>query len=178
MLCHIFESVPGTRVLHEPDAPLHLSRLQEQNSFNDSQYDAMLKSTFRVLSKSHLDVKMICIKPRPRSLATMKDISRLLPNIKHLFLYRNSLNNIKSLLGMMYCEPFPGLLCSCAYSEWFSKICSYYRRLLAYMFIAKLKDFQEVPANANSATCGHTIFLSQKMRCHVIQTFCQSDTRT
>ena len=40
----------------------------------------------------------------------------------------------------MYSEPFLAVLCSCANSEWFSKICPYFRHLERYYFIFKPKD--------------------------------------
>ena len=124
LLCRVFEYVPGTLVIQQPDPPLHLCHLQEKCTYIESQYEAMLKSTIRVLSKQHPGIKMICIKPRARSTAIMKDLTRLLPNLKHIFMYRNPLGTILSKLRMMYCEPFPAVLCSFAlYSEWLSKIC-------------------------------------------------------
>ena len=113
----------------------------------------MLKLTIRVLSKQHPGIKMICIKPRARSTAIMKDITRLLPNLKHIFMYRNPLGTIISRLRMMYCEPFPAVLCSFAlYSEWLSKICPYFRHLLQYYFISRLR-FSRSARRCKSRRC-------------------------
>ena len=151
MLCEVLESVPETLLIHESDPPLHLWRLQDKGKFNATQYDAILRSIIRILGKPHHGTQRICIKPRPQCTVMMKDITRLLPNIRQIFMYRNPLNTIISLVGMMYSEPFPIVLCSCADSEWFSKICPYFRHLQRYNFVSKPKDFQDVPADANTA---------------------------
>ena len=42
MLTQVFESVPGTLVIHEPDPPTTVHHLNE-NTFEDSEYEVMLK---------------------------------------------------------------------------------------------------------------------------------------
>ena len=68
-------------VIHVPDPPLHMYHLFENSNLRDSQYDAMLRSTIRVLCKPHPGIKRFCIKQRPKCTIMMKDISRLLPDI-------------------------------------------------------------------------------------------------
>ena len=138
-------------MINEPDPPLHWCRLQDKGKLNEIQYDSILKSIICMLSKPRRGIQKVCIKPRPQCTVMMKDITRLLPNIRQLFMYRNSLNTIIASVEMMYSEPFAIVLCSCADSKWFSKICSYFRHLQRYYFISKPKDFQEIPDDANTA---------------------------
>ena len=153
LLCQMFESVPGTLVMHEPDTPLPLWHLQAKGALNDSQYDVMLKSSIRFLActKAFHDVKRIFIKPRPQCPVMIKDITRLLPNIRHLFMYRNSLDTIKSWLKAVQCEPFPAIIYSCTNSEWFSKIFPYFRQFQRYYLTSELNNVQEIQAEANTA---------------------------
>ena len=153
MLCQIFESVPGTLVMHEPDPLTPSWHLQHRGSLHDSDYDAILKSTVRILSKPHQGSKMVCVKPRPQCTTVMKDVSRLVPNIRHLFMYRNSLDTIKSWTGMLRSDPFINTICSCANSERLSKIFPYFRKFQRYYVyqISKPKDVQEIPPDANTA---------------------------
>ena len=160
MLSQVFESVPGTLLIQEPDPPLPLWYLQQSGALQASQYDALLKSAIRILCKPHQGMTMICIKPRPQCKTLMKDISRLQPNTRQIFMYRNSLNTIRSLVGMLHCEPFVAVLCSCANCDWFSKICPYFRQLERYYFTLKLIDCPDVPPDANT-TCVFAFMWSQ-----------------
>ena len=153
LLCQMFESVPGTLVIHEPDTPLPLWHLQAKGALNDSQYEVMLKSSIRFLTCTNEfhDIKRIFIKPRPQCPVLINDITRLLPSIRHLFMYRNSLDTIKSWLKAVQCEPFPAVIYSCTNSEWFSKICPYFRQFQRYYMTPELNNIQEIPADANTA---------------------------
>ena len=162
MLSQVFETVPGTLVIQEPDPPLPLWNLKQDGILNGAQYDDMLKSSIRLLCKPHQGIKRICVKPRPQCKVFMADISRLLPNIRQIFMYRNSLNTITSLVGMLHCEPFVSVMCSCANSNWFSTIFPYFRQLERYYFTVKLNGYPDVPADANTA-CVFAFLWSQAM---------------
>ena len=151
MLGQVLESVPGTLFMNEPHSLQNMCHLQERGTLNDSQYDDVLKSIIRVLSKPRHGIKSICIKPHPICTVMMKDITRLLPKIKQLFIYRNSLNTIKSLVGAMQCESFFAVMNSCANTDWFSALCPYFRHLERYQFVSKAKYFDEIPDDANTA---------------------------
>ena len=151
MLGQVFESVPGTLFMNESHSLQNLWHLQDRGAFNDSQYDDVLKSIIRVLSKPRQGIKYICIKPHPLCTVMMNDITRLLPNMKQLFIYRNSLNTIKSWVGAMQCELFFAVVNSCANTNWFSLLCPYFRHLERYYFVSKAKHFEEIPSDANTA---------------------------
>ena len=116
-------------MIHVPDPPLHVYHLFENNNLRDSQYDAMLRSTIRVLCKPHPGIKRFCIKQRPKCTVMMKDISRLLPDIRQMFIYRNSIDTVISWMGAMHCEPLPAVICPCTNAEWFSNVCPYFKNL-------------------------------------------------
>ena len=153
MLCQMFESMPGTLMIHEPHAVWNLCHLAESSAFNGPQYDAVLKSTIRILCKPRHGIKSICIKPDPLCTFMMNDITRLMPNIRQLFMYRNSLNTIRSWVSTQQSEPFLVVMTSCANSDWFSTIFPLFRHLQRYYFISKLKDGGKMQpaADANTA---------------------------
>ena len=80
MLGQVFESVPGTLLINEPHCLMNLWHLYERSAFNDSQYDTVLKSIIRILSKPRQGIKSIYVKHGPFCTILIKDITRLLPN--------------------------------------------------------------------------------------------------
>ena len=153
MLCQLFETVPGTLLIHEPHSPLNLSHLQENRALNSTQYEAVLKSIIRVICKPREGVKSFCVKHDVLCTIMMKDIARLMPNIRQVYIYRNSLKTINSWLSVMESEPFLIVMKSCANTDWFSNVFPYFRYLERNYFISVLKTFKEtyVSADANTA---------------------------
>ena len=49
MVCQMFETVPGTIAIHEPDPPSHLNHLYGNNKFKKSEYEAILQSMVRIM---------------------------------------------------------------------------------------------------------------------------------
>ena len=125
----------------------------QEGTLTDSQYDIILKSVIYVLCKPMQGIKSICIKPYVLCTVMMKDITRLMPHTRQLFIYRNSLNTINSWLSIMQCEPFLEVMTSCANADWFSMLCPYFRNLERYNFVSILKDFKQkqIPTDANTA---------------------------
>ena len=143
----------GTLLIHEPHAPLKLCHLQERKTFNAAQYDAILRSTICILCKPRKGIKSICIKPYALCTVMMKDISRLIPNVRQIFMFRNSLNTINSWLSVLDSEPFIFVMKSCSNTDLFSKICPYFRNLERYYYTSILSNFKSVhlPVDANTA---------------------------
>ena len=77
MLSQVFESLPGTLVIHEPYSPQNLYNLFEYRKLHVSEYEDLLKALIRVLCKPYQGVNRICIKPRPKCTIMMTDISKL-----------------------------------------------------------------------------------------------------
>ena len=118
MLCQIFESVPGTLVIHEPNPPHNLVHLQRSGIISDDLYEGLLKSIIRVLCKAHPGTERICVKPRPICTSMMMDVSRLFPDIKQIFIYRNCMNTVQSWLAVMRYDAFHVVIRACADDAW------------------------------------------------------------
>ena len=150
MLCQMFESVPGTLVIHELDAPQYVYPLRECNPI--SNYELILKSAICVLCKPRPGIDRICIKPRPTCSVMMTDITKIYPNIRQIFVYRNSLDTILSYVAAKYCEPYPAVICACADTDWFSNLCPYFKNFVRYFYVSKITDSPEIPQDSTT-TC-------------------------
>ena len=151
MLGQVFESIPGTLVINEQHPPFNLCHLFQKEVLKGSQYDSILKSIIRVLCRPRQGIARICIKPHPVCTVMMNDITRLMPQIRQIFIYRNSQNTIESWVRTMQSEPFLIVLKACANSDLFSKFCPYFRRLLRYYVISKPKYVGEISDDQNTA---------------------------
>ena len=151
LLSQLFETVPGTLVIHEPEPPTNLYHLHEDSKLSTSEYGAMLKSTIRIMCKPHPGITRICIKPRPICSGMMTDITKHCSYIKQLFVYRNSLDTLTSWLGIMAYDPHTVVVRTCVDALWFSNICPYFRDRLVYHFVVKLQDAPELPKDSTTA---------------------------
>ena len=151
MLCQVFESVPGTLAMHQPGSPTNVYVFREYNKINEDDYKVILKSMIRILCKPYPGIERICIKPRPPCTTLMTDISKLCRDVRQIFIYRNSLDTIKSYLAVLASDPYPFVMRACADAEWFSKVFPYFRNNLLYYLISKRKDLPDVPQDASIA---------------------------
>ena len=145
MLSQMLESVPGTQAIHQPDAPTNVYALREYNQVDADDYEIILKSMIRILCKPHPGTERICIKPRPPCTTMMTDISKLFPDIRQLFIYRNSLDTVRSYLAVLASDPYPVVLRACGDAEWFSKLWPHFRNKLVYYLISKHNGVPDVP---------------------------------
>ena len=160
MVCQVFESVPGSLAIHEPDPPFSVQKLKESNAIQDSEYEILLKAMLRILCKPRPGISRICIKPRPQCSVMLTSINKLGIEIRHLFIYRNSLDTLRSWLALLSYDPFPTILRLCTDAEWFSNIFPYIRNILREY----LKS--DLPANATTACVfthmwAHQIYLAR-----------------
>ena len=151
MLCQIFESVPGTLVIHEPNPPHNLVHLQRSGIISDDLYEGLLKSIIRVLCKPHPGTERICVKPRPICTSMMMDVSRLFPDIKQIFIYRNCMNTVQSWLAVMRYDAFHVVMRACADDAWLSKLCPYFRNLLQLNFVPTEDNSPDDPRDLTTA---------------------------
>ena len=151
MLSQMFESVPGTLVIHEPDPPTNLYHLHEDNKLMESEYEVMLKSTIRIMCKPNQGITRICIKPRPVCCGMMTDITKQCSYMRQLFVYRNSLDTLKSWLGIMAYDPYIAVVRACTDAVWFSNLCPYMRDLLVNHFVSNSKHALELPKDSTTA---------------------------
>lgn len=101
LLSRMFESVLGTRIIQEPDCLTTLAFLKRSSALSDTEYDNVLKSAIRLLCKPDDRANMVVVRARPCCCAQIKTIQKLIPRIRHIFLYRNSLRTVSSYIGTM-----------------------------------------------------------------------------
>ena len=88
MLCQVFESAPGTIDMSEPDVISNIS-LQTNDGQGESERENVFRSAVRVLCKPQPGTERIVVKTRSVSTALMMDITKLLPYVQQIFMYRN-----------------------------------------------------------------------------------------
>ena len=94
MLCQMFESVPGTLTIHEPDAPFNLLNIGSKMTADE--YELLFKAMVRITCKPRPGVNRICIKPRPQCVPMMAEVCKLNFYITQIFIYRHYLNTLRS----------------------------------------------------------------------------------
>ena len=151
MLCQVFETLPGTLVINEPDTPTNVHNLSVYNKILDSEYQTLLKSIIRFLCKPTSGIKRVCIKPRPMCSAMMLDITKFGLDIGQIFIYRNCLDSVKSVLAVMVQDPEYDAAHFLVDLVWFSKLFPYFNNLLIYRFVPSLKTVIGVPPNTTTA---------------------------
>ena len=107
MLCQVFESLPGTLAIMEPDPPTNVLYLNERNVYNGSEFRTMLKSTIRVMCKPRPGVIRICIKPRPQCTVMMSNIRELFKYQPYIHLQKQS-RYVKIMAGAHVLRPISG----------------------------------------------------------------------
>ena len=145
MLCQVFESVPGTLVMSEPDAISNISL--QTNAELESQRE--LTSTIRVLCKPHPGIERYVIKTRSTSTALMMDITKLFPTFRQIFMYRNCLETVLSFMAMFTSVPYTILLRTCIDSETISAITPFFRTKLRDMLLPNVKNAENVAVDTN-----------------------------
>ena len=151
ILCQMFENIPGTMALAEPDAPQNVIYLRKKNIITQSEYENLLRSTIRVLCKPHPGIDRICIKPTPIGVGMMTDMIKLFPNIKHLFLYRNCRETVSSWLALLGSIPALRVTRMFVDNETVASIVPYFRQELHHYTIYKYKDSLQIPVkNVNT----------------------------
>ena len=153
MLCQIFESVPGTLVISEPNTPLNVVHLRRCNRISGTVYDSMLKSTIRVFCKPHPGIERICIKPRPVCTTIMMDISKLCPGVRQIFIYRNSQDTVRSWLSFMRNDAYYVVMRTCVDVVWLSNLCPYFRNVLQWNFVPEQEDNLNVQLHGLTTAC-------------------------
>ena len=126
-------------------------------------YEVLFKAMVRIMCKPRPGVDRICIKPRPQCVPMMTEVSKLDIHIRHVFIYRNYLNTLRSWLALMTYDPFAVVVRMCTDVEWFSNIIPYYRNVLRYYFIPRMKTAWELPMNSNTV-CVYTYMWANQIQ--------------
>ena len=134
----LFEDIPATLVISESDAIINLSYLKLEGKLTPEEYERLFISIVKIICKPHPGTKRFCVKPRSCGMIHMGTISKLFPEIKQLFLYRNCLETVASFFDYTYYDGTKRLLRYCNDSDVISWVVPYFRkRLHKYMaFIA------------------------------------------
>ena len=150
ILSQVFEAIPGTLVLAEPQAPQNVALLRKFNMVNQSEYEKIFHAIVRMLCKPQPGTSMICIKATPAALPLMTDISRLFPNLKHVFSYRNCLETVSSWLGLMASTSYTVVLRASIDNEWFSSFIPLGRNHFINMLINQPNELRHVSLETNT----------------------------
>ena len=145
LLSQMFESVPGTQLIHQPDAPTSVYALREYNKINDDDFEVILKSMIRILCKPHPGTERICIKTRPPCTNMITDISKVFPGILQFFIYRNSMETISSYTAVASSNPYGTVMRTCADTAWLSKMCPFFRNKQVHILISKRYGRPAIP---------------------------------
>lgn len=150
ILCQVFESVPGTLIMAENDAPSNLAYIRKSNKLTKAEYTELFKSTYRLLLKPQPRTERFAIKPRAFAVNLMTDVSELFPDTKHIFIYRNSLEQVSSFLAILVTVPITVALRVLIDNETYSTIFPYFRKVLQNYSVFKLDESVVVPLSANT----------------------------
>ena len=105
LLAHVLGSAPNLRVLHEPDAVTCLGRLRRDGSLPAGEYTQLLASAVRLLCKPDDRCGAVLLKARPCVTRMMQDVYPAFPRARYLYLYRNSLKTLHSVLAAAAGDP-------------------------------------------------------------------------
>ena len=150
MMSQVFESVDGTLVMAEPDAVQNVFYLLQYSDISVKDYQRMLMSTVRMLCKPQPGIERIVLKLRSSCTALMADISMLFPDIKQMFMYRNCLDTVSSLVDVLMSFPYGLVIRSGSDNEILSTILPIFRKMLRHHVGTKRKGSQEVMLNVNT----------------------------
>ena len=148
ILGQIFESVSSTMLVSENDALTNLGYLKAEIPLTE--YDEILVSIVRMICKPYPGMKRFCIKPRSCGMVHMEAIARLFPQIRQLFLYRNSLETLSSLLQYTYFDRVKIWTRFCTDSDVISWLIPFFRKRLYYYLAFKTDKLDKSPSNMNT----------------------------
>ncbi|XP_052813243.1 uncharacterized protein LOC128240580 isoform X2 [Mya arenaria] len=135
LMARMFEKVPGTRIIQEPDALTTLAFLKKSSALSDTEYDNVLTSAIRLLCKPDDNVGMVVIRSRPCSCTQIKTIQKLMPRIRQIFLYRNSLRTVSSYIATMSNDTTSQCARFVIDNELLATFMPFFRRLFHYYFV-------------------------------------------
>lgn len=101
LLSRVFVNCPGTMLLAEPDCLTTLAFLRKSSALSATEYNNILQSAIRLLCKPDDRTGMVVIRTRPCCCVQIRDVQNLLPRIRHIFIYRNSLRTVSSYISTM-----------------------------------------------------------------------------
>ena len=106
LLTQLFEQLPNTVAISEPEVLMEFSQEKTFDEFSRTRRDLLLKSCISLLfksasqSKSNKDpneIDSFVIKPKAHGIYVAQDLNTLYPNIKNLYMYRHPVEYVKSV---------------------------------------------------------------------------------
>ena len=144
MLCQVFEKVPGTCVMSEPDVTLNICEMETKNEVSEKQYEEMLLSSIRILCKPYPNTERFVVKTRSTCASLLMLLSKLYPKqVKQIFMYRNSLETIASY--SIAATSYSVLLRACADNEIISSNLPFFRKQFRFERQSKLLTLSDIP---------------------------------
>ncbi|XP_046570973.1 uncharacterized protein LOC124279214 [Haliotis rubra] len=104
LLSQVFEKVPGTIAIGEPEALISVTTLSKLETCPEEEVLKLLQSVIRLQCKTLPGAQRIIMKVASFTFAEVKVICEMFPEIKHLFLYRDSLPYAVSAKGLTQSE--------------------------------------------------------------------------
>lgn len=154
LMSRMFERVPGTRVIQEPDCLTTLAFLKKSSAFSDTEYDNILTSAIRLLCKPDDRVNMVVVRSRPCCCVQIKKIQRLMPRICHIFLYRNSLRTVSSYISTMSNDTTAQCAKFLIDNNVLATVFPFLRRLFHHYFVYTLDQDKPVTSPGSMTTVG------------------------
>ncbi|XP_052240857.1 uncharacterized protein LOC127851257 isoform X1 [Dreissena polymorpha] len=154
LMTRMFEKVPGTRIIQEPDCLTTLAFLMKTLALSAVEYDNVLTSAIRLLCKPDDRVGMIVIRSRPCCCTQIKTIQKLMPRIRQIFLYRNSLRTVSSYIGTMSNDTTAQCARFIIDNEVIATIMPFFRRLFHHYFMYTLDQDPPLTSPGSMSTVG------------------------
>ena len=146
ILCQVFERVPGTLVLSEPDTPLKVCDMQTLNIVTELEYNNIVMSMVRIICKPYPNAERIVIKTRSACAPLMLPLSKLFPTqVQQIFMYRDSLSAIGSWGASMGVTPYGIIIRTCADNEVISSLVPFFRKQFRFEIQSQLFTLPDIP---------------------------------
>jgi len=154
LMARMFEKVPGTRIIQEPDALTTLAFLKKSSALSDVEYDNVLTSAIRLLCKPDDRVGMVVIRTRPCCCVQIKTIQKLMPRIRQIFLYRNSLRTVSSYLATLQFDTSSQCARFIIDNAVLATVLPIFRRIFHYYFVYTLDQTPPLTSPSEMTTVG------------------------
>ncbi|XP_067680368.1 uncharacterized protein [Haliotis asinina] len=160
LLSQVFEKVPGTIAISEPDAVSLITITSKTEAAPEEVMQKLLRSVIRLQCKTLPEAQRIILKVGAHTFAEVKVICEMFPKIKHLFLYRDSLPYAMSCKALAMSELTGKILKAFADSDFLAKIFPGFRRA-RYKMSSRIDRYDHALDNiaSNMTFVGHWMIL-------------------
>ena len=110
LLAKIFETIPNTRVMSEPNSFLYTWNLYLRGEVSSVEYEKILDSTFRLQCKKEKSINRIIIKLPMCATSTLTYLKKAYPEIQLIFITRHPLSSFRSYDKLWTILPVSGAI--------------------------------------------------------------------